>query len=346
MIIKLGAPLALAALVWIGFFGGGDKSLQPTTGARKAEISNCRGTAITPTDDIVSVINAGKVGEVFCIKAGTYRIGQTTIVPKDQMRLVGEKPVIASTGSVVAKTVIVGESKDGIIYFANPASGVVIENLDISGATGVKSDSDPATKQTGRGINGNGGNAVSLTVRNSRIHHNANAGIGGAGNGMKIQFTELDHNGSESYVGCCSGGVKSAGPFTITDSYVHDNVGMGIWQDVCGTDFVVTHNRVFSNSHNGIRYEHGSDCPGRATITRNVVRGNNTSALRPGGGIEINSAPNAEVAWNTLSGNSSAGIIVRGARGPVSGANIHDNVLGGDLLVGCDRAGVLCERNK
>jgi len=298
---------------------------------------------VKPGDDLVAIVNGGSPGDTFVLEAGTYDLGTASLSPKWSMRIVGVPVVRGPLGEVDAASRIVGHGVQGVFWFTRDAPDVVLENLDISGAPGVKDDLDGSTKQQGRGINGNAGRALRLTVLACNIHDNANTGIGGAGAGLLVSGCEIANNGSESYLGCCAGGVKSSGPMTVEDSYVHDNVGAGIWQDVCGDDLLVVRNRVTWNTQGGIRYEHGSDCPGGATISENVVQNNNTSGEGGHGGIEINSAPDAEVSYNVLGGNASAGIRIYGSRGPVTGTYVHGNDLGGDEIWGCDLPGVTCE---
>lgn len=292
---------------------------------------------------LARVVNrSGKAKKIFCIHAGTYRLGSRSIHAKSGLRLIGAPVEIDFLGAVDAQTKIVGSGRLGVIAFLKEARNVQIARLDISGATGDKK-TDPQTKKYGRGINGNG-RAFNLTVRRSRIHHNANAGIGGIGSGALIAKVELDHNGSNSYLGCCAGGMKSANDYTIKKSYVHNNTGFGVWQDVCGRGLIVRRNRITRNSQGGVRYEHNDHCKGDAHIFRNIIKHNNTSKkASDGGGVVINSAPNAEVSHNILGGNH-VGIDVRGNRGPVTGTRIHDNRMNGDEVKGCDKRGVSCSR--
>lgn len=308
----------------------------PSPGPGAVRPSLCQGIQVASGANLPALVN-GASGKTFCLAPGTYNIGTASISPGSNTKLIGAPVAVDGLGAVSAPTKIVGTSPNGVIAFTKPASGVVIENLDICCAGGTKSDSDNSTKKQGRGINGFTGNATNLTVRYSRIHGNANAGIGGIGSGALIERVELDDNGSESYVGCCAGGIKSANLYTIRFSYVHDNIGNGIWVDAGGS-FVVTDNVVVRNTKNGIRYENSS---GYATILRNRVQGNSTSGDGPGGGIEVNSADDAEVANNILGQNSNAGIIFRGNRGPVGGV-VYGNTLNGDVIKGCDVGNVRC----
>jgi hypothetical protein len=299
---------------------------------------------VRPGDELATIVN-GSDDDVFCIHAGTYDIGTSNLEGRTGLHLVGAPATRNEMGAIDAPTKIVGNSTDGVILFEEHARDVLLVNLDISGAEGSKDDDDPETKKHGRGINGNSQEPV-ITILFSRIHHNANSGIDGIGEGSLLQTIELDRNGSDSFLGCCAGGVKSANPYTIRNSYVHDNIGFGVWQDVCGSGFVVTGNRISSNSQGGVRYEHDQSCDGDATIVDNVITDNNTSSKSSdAGGITINSAPNAEVRGNVLDGNNGPGITVGGNRGSVGGTVIEGNTMNGESIQGCDQEGVSCADN-
>lgn len=325
----------------VALTGGSAQTLVQDGSSRPGE---CRGIHVTPLDDLIAEVDAAPRGATICIGAGVHEIGSRSLVPKSGMTLQGVPAVVGMDGSVGAPSRIHGGGT-AVIVFESRAVGVTIRNLDISGAVGTKTRSEE-TKSHGRGIDGGSGNAVDLLVHRSRIHHNSSLGIGGAGGTLTIRQVELDNNGSESYLTCCSGGVKSVNPLRVTGSYIHDNVGAGIWQDVCGTDLIVEDNRIFDNSRWGVRYEHSSDCDGTATIVDNKIVGNNyIDASSDSGGIIINSAPGAEVAFNSLRDNGPFAISVHGSRGPVTGTYVHHNVIGGGELAGCDADGVRCETN-
>jgi hypothetical protein len=284
----------------------------------------CSGVAVTAGSDLQSALDAHPAGTTFCLGAGTFTVA-APITPESGDSIVG---LGASQTFVVA-------SGAPAVFEATGTTGVTLRDLDISGAVGGES-CKPAC---GRGISG----GSDLLVANVRVHDNAAAGIGGTDGPMTIVASELDHNGSEALRGCCAAGVKSANGFTITDSSVHDNIGVGIWCDVgCGGTFQAVDNVVSGNQLGGIRYETAS---GPALIQGNVVTNNNVLSQGGHGGIEVNSSANVVVTANTLGGNSGAGIIVGGGRSPgLENVMISNNSLSGDELVGCDQ-GVTCLGN-
>jgi hypothetical protein len=266
-----------------------------------------------------------KPGDTVCVGAGSFEI-DAPIKLRDGMHLLGAGR---------DETFITTDSAE-VVLNASGSTGVRVEALDVSGAVG----SHGCRPQCGRGIVP----GLRTVITNVRIHNNENNGIGGQDGGLVVSNVELDHNGSGEFLGCCASGIKSGQAFTIRDSFVHDNTGIGIWCDVgCGNGTLqILDNSVVGNSHGGIRYEISST---RALIAGNKVIGNNTVGKGGHGGIEINSSQNATVVDNRLGQNGGWGIIVGGRRSPgIANVAIRDNVLNGDQIRGCGEA-VLCEGN-
>jgi hypothetical protein len=300
------------------------------------------GIQVSPGDDIDQKINTAPAGSTVCVAPGTYTASQS-ISPAENVKVMGTPGAsrVLEAGATDPDPVvfIVGNVPE---IFEVETDNVVLSWLDISGSPANSS----CVPQCGRGIAAQGSG---LRVEFSRLHHNQNEGIG-SGNFATVVFaSELDHNGSTAAQGCCASGIKGSDGFKVTNSYVHDNVGNGIWCDVdCDTpdgfshSFIVTDNYVTNNQRNGIRFEHGSGATdaeaaaSSALITRNVVVENNASCNRPGGGIEVNSASNADVTFNELGGTNTSdcapdggnGIIVRGSRHPLENNDVTDNDLG------------------
>jgi hypothetical protein len=306
--------------------------------------TSCEGTHVYPGDNLVAIVNGGAPLETFCIHAGTYDVGISNLQPRPGQSFIGDPVTVGPEGQIHAPTQLRGSDEDGIFYFVRAADGVTFENLDISGAPGVMTTRSQ-TKKHGRAINGNTYAPV-VTIRSSRLHHNAASGVGGIGSGTLLESVELDHNGSSSYLKCCAAGVKSVKSFTIRDSYVHDNTGYGIWCDGgCGGGvYEVTGNLVRDNTVDGIRYEISMNEFG-ALIQANVVQRNNTSLKTGGhGGIAIVSSWKAAVLENVLGGNGRFGIDFKDDnRGSLAGNVTRANVLNGDKIKGCTLIGVSCQ---
>jgi hypothetical protein len=305
-----------------------------------AVTSGCTGVQVFPTDDLAGKIDGAPTGTTFCIHTGTYSLGAVALHPKDNDRLIGDPVTSGTNGSISAPTKLIG-SGAAIIDLEEPAAisatGVVIKNLDISGAQGTTA----CKPKCGRGIS----QGTNLTVSYSHIHGNMMSGIGGIDTGAVVNHVEIDHNGSTIFYHCCAAGIKSTKAYTLSYSYVHDNIGNGVWQDGCGTNFKVTNSTIIGNTISGVRYEHNADCSGSAWITGNTIQNNNSSLVGGSGGVAINSAPNGTVVRNTLGGNKGAGIYVGGTRGPLTGTSIHDNIRNGDVIKGCALTGVSCYNN-
>jgi parallel beta-helix repeat protein len=293
----------------------------------------------------VTIVNRGAPAQTFCIHAGAYDIGTLNLQPRPGQSFIGDPVTIGPRGEIHAPTAIIGGDLDGVFYFIRSADNVLFENLDISGSPGVRDVNDADTKKHGRGINGNSFMPV-ITIRHSRIHHNANSGVDGIGAGTLLDSVELDNNGSSSYLACCAGGVKSGRTYTIRNSFVHDNTGYGIWcdQGCHGGVWQVAGNLVTGNSVDGIRYEVSMNDFG-ASIENNVVQGNNTSGKVGGhGGIAIVSSWKAAVVGNLLGGNGNFGIEFKDDnRGSLADNVARGNDMNGDGIKGCGLTGVLCE---
>jgi hypothetical protein len=282
----------------------------------------CPGVSLTPADDLQDAIDARAGGTTYCLAAGTYTVG-APVRPHSGDRFVGAGPDATS----------VEASSAPAVFETTGTSGVSFRKLSISGADG----SESCKPSCGRGISG----GTNLYVSEVRLHDNDTAGIGGTDGGLRIVSSEIDHNGSEAMVGCCSAGVKSANGYSITGSLVHDNVGVGVWCDVgCAGAFEVVGNVITRNELGGVRYETSA---GPAVIRDNTVTYNNLREEGGHGGIEVNSSRNVVIEANVLGGNGGAGIIVNGSRSPGLGdVRILQNTMAGDEVAGCDE-GAVCK---
>lgn len=291
---------------------------------------------VSPSSDLAEAVKRAPPATTFCLGPGTYKLAS---------------PVLAKSGDAFVGTssrrpiLDAGATTGGID--AHRAKSVTVENLvveDAQIASGRK-----ACPSCGRGIWGGDG----LRAWNIRLTGNQQNGLSGSHgtvNTWLIVGAQIIGNGSQSEVGYSSGGIKGSNGYTILNSYVANNIGIGIWCDVgCrGGRWTVEGNTVTGNTRGGIRYEISDT---GALISHNLVVDNNTSHHPGLGGIEIASSGNVVVAENVLRENGVAQVYVggngrHGAR--LVNVSVRDNhVVAGTArtVVGCAHPGVVCADN-
>ena len=315
---------------------------------------------LEPGDDLPEVIN-GVTHQSFCLEAGTYDLENDVLELGTGSSLVGEKGSTAPRGPGVAVEAPVKIVGDGDAIVRPEGAHVELRWLDVSGASG-DADCKPVC---GRGIDGS--DAPHLSVRYVRSHHNDNNGAGGIEGGSVFDHVEVDHNGTPEFDGCCSGGLKGADQYEVRFSYIHDNHNNGVWCDAgcfepsipLRNGFWVHHNLIVDNWHNGIRYENSpkdADDHPRALIANNEIHGNDLE-VETGhqGGVVVNSAQNATVERNRFGmavingvryeANGGAAIEFGGARTPLEDNEATANILGNEMIKGCDPPEVVCTDN-
>lgn len=196
-----------------------------------------------------------------------------------------------------------------------------------------------------------------MLVEYSRVHHNSNNGIGGGiASTVTVRFSELDNNGHDDFKGTY-GGVKQAASaagsvLVVRDSYVHNNIGQGIWGDRCQDRMIAERNLVTKNSRTGIYWETNmapADCPNTETrsalIQHNVSTGNGSDVADAG--IKVRNSPNADIGFNTTGGNNTRGIrfITNDTKGSMKNNLAHDNPVVPDGVEGCQYESVTCTNN-
>ncbi len=307
---------------------------------------SCKGKFVNSVTDLMAVNGASNT--TFCIAAGTYEIGNKTLTPGANVSLIGAPVTMRPDGygsnfAVDAPTKIHGTASAIIDLFDKYT--ITIKNLDLSGASGSCSDTKLGTIVT---------NGVDMKISYSRLHHGFNQAIGHSAGGT-FDHVEIDHNGSACLGGRNTGGIKtgSSKGYTITNSYVHDNIGPGIWCDAHCDNFNVRGNVSARNSGQGVRFEHGAHVPAcsscEAVITNNVLMDNGNCSCdldRTNAGVGINSAENAQIAFNTFGGNfNNNGVYIQNGRHPVANIAIHDNKMNGDVIKGADKASSITVTN-
>jgi hypothetical protein len=321
--------------------------------AAEAGQRRCRGKLVNSVKDLRSINGASN--RTFCIassarrRTGRYEIGKRVIRPGNNVKLIGVRVKRRPDGyghrySIKAPSKIHGRGP-AIIDLSRKHT-ITIRNLDLSGARGSCSNRHAGTIVT---------NGVNLKISNSRLHHGFAQGIGHSSGGT-FRNIEVDHNGAKCLRSHISGGIKtgSSRGYTISHSFVHHNMGPGIWCDVNCDNFNVLRSVSVRNSSQGIRYEHSSGA-GRcsscsATIIYNTARHNGllkSDSDRTNAGIGVSASENARIAYNRLGGNyNSNGIQLQDGRYPLRNIVIRENRLGGDRIKSCGKDGVTCKGNK
>ena len=312
----------------------------------------CNGVLVNSVKDLMAINGASN--QTFCIassatrRSGRYEIGKRVIRPGNDVTLIGVPAKRRPDGyghrySIKARSKIHGTGP-AIIDLGGKYT-ITIRNLDLSGARGSCTDRHAGTIVT-RGVN--------LRISKTRLHHGSAQGIGHSAGGT-FRYLEVDHNGSSCLRSDLSGGIKtgSSKGYTISNSFVHHNIGPGIWCDANCDNFRVSRNVAVRNSGQGIRYEHGlnagkcSSC--RATIAYNIAKHNglfSTDYDRKNAGIGVSSAENAWIAYNRLGGNyNSNGILLQDGRHPLRNIDVTHNSLRRDRIKSCTKTGVTCRKN-
>jgi len=177
-----------------------------------------------------------------------------------------------------------------------------------------------------------------MRARGNRIHDNGQLGLGGKGDGVRVERNVIARNNRAGFDPTWEGGgiklVLSAG-VVVRHNCVFDNDGSGIWTDIGIHDAHVAGNRVFGNRRPGIHHE----VSGSARILDNLVVGNGHGDDRWlwGAQILIQNARDTLVAGNTVvvgpdRGNGIGMVHQRrddppGAPNPTTGNLIRDNLV-------------------
>jgi hypothetical protein len=294
----------------------------------------------------------------FCLAAGTYELGANSLHFDSGDVIVGQPVTFGPKGEVTAPTAIHGTATTGVIQALPGQNTLTLDSLDICCSPFLTGDNT-----SGRGINGNGGTLVNLTVLNSRIHGNKSNGIAGVGQGLIVNHSEIDHNGTS--IDGIDAGIKTIYYAEVRNSYFHDNAANGMWWDCDAPGGIIEDSRIEGNAASGVFIEISSGDSGspRAlppwgsygfTVRNNHVEGNNYTNTGAHAGILVESSMNANVDGNTTIHNMRFEIHVlndsragRGHNGCSSGffsANdvVQNNQYGPLDIADCTLAGVTC----
>jgi hypothetical protein len=302
-------------------------------------------------------------GTTYCLAAGKYKV-RATITTED-----GDK----ITGAGRDATFINGRripATNGRIFITQ--GHTTFANLDISGARTPSDASTLCMSTNGTVAPASCGkafvnNADVLTLKSVDCHDNDANCVAGAGS-LDVNDLECWDNGSDysmtrgfGYAGCVkmvAAYTQGDGNFTLTNSYIHDQPGNGIWCDHCKYgSWVIEGNRFVHNGNHAVQWEMsgGWTSDDRALVRNNTFRKNGwrTDRFAPGGVI-ISTANDIIVEGNTFGGQAANGAYAvyilfgasRNAPQPdARGVVVQNNALNGDPLEGCGLTGVTCTDN-
>jgi parallel beta-helix repeat protein len=331
-------------------------SPSPRPSSSPSPVPVCDGVQVAAGADLRAVMAAVTTPATFCLAAGTYELGANSLHFDSGDVIVGQPVTFGPKGQVTAPTAIHSTAQTGVIEAQSGDTTLTVENLDLCCAPGPGN-------QYGNGIDGQFETLRALTVRNSRIHGNASTGIGGVGQGLIVDHSEIDHNGSGN--GGIDAGIKTVHYAEIRNSYIHDNNPQGIWWDCDAPGGIVENSTVEANARAGVMVEisSGDATSPRSlppwgsygfTIRNNHVEGNNTSNTAPYAGIYVTSSMNVNVDGNTVINNTGQNIRVQNdsragqghdgcSSGFFSANDVAQNNQYGPLdITDCTLAGVTC----
>ena len=218
---------------------------------------------VEPGQNLYDLTQANAAGTTFWLAPGTHTLGTSPynqVIPRDGNAYVG------GPGAVL--------DGQGINYYAftQKAASVTVKHLTIQGFM-APGDEGVVNHDYGRGwvverntIHRNGGAGVILGDDNRLVENclvdNGQYGFQGFGANMTIHRNEVARNNTYDWErkmpGCgCSGGAKfwDSGPATVTQNWVHDNAGVGLWADTNNVGFLFEGNLIEANLAQAILYE-------------------------------------------------------------------------------------------
>jgi len=285
-----------------------------------AESVECVGVTIRPTEvsRLNKSINSHPFGTTFCFEPGRYDI-TSTIEAKDGDKFICNEPrrcIVDGAGKVSVGFRSAWAAKNRQII-----SGFTVQNFHEScmhiRAGGRAENNDLHDCDVGIAVDGE--------AFGNYIHHNRRYGIsGGPANEIRIVGNEIAHNNTMHLdLNDDAGGSKIVGSrrgATVVwrNNKVHDNAGVGIWQDGNVTNTLIENNEVYNNLGSGILHE----LSWAAIIRSNIVFNNNLSqkgvarSCWHGGQIVVNNSQGVAIYANTVTAEGVNGICLVNSRRP------------------------------
>jgi hypothetical protein len=309
--------------------------------------------------DLDAMVNADDptIATRFQLEGGcTYPV-DTVMVLNDGDEIAGPPGTFIERGPAFdpqpTVTIVGSEGLSNVIR----AKGTVhLEWVKIVGGTGQYAADGSPVAGTGSGLAmGMASNTSSLYA----VHITGSDGAGITNAHGTFERIELDDTTQDpNFLGFTGSGLKAITEVEVTNSYIHDNQGNGLWCDALCHDseshlngFWVHDNLVVNNGRAGIRFENVGDVAdaGEALIENNEVHGNSPDAAR--GGISVRDAQDATIQNNRFGAATIADVayppnsrnvaIVASDSGRADRPNLFNidiisNILNGETIKGCE----------
>jgi hypothetical protein len=225
---------------------------------------------VTAAQDLGAVVSDHPAGTTYWLAPGTHRLGTgdyNQVVPQ------------AGDAFIGAPGAILDGQRRNQYAFVGSASDVTVSNLVVQnfGAPGENNNEGVVNHDSGR----------NWTISGVLVQNNAGAGMMiGSGNvvrgncfrdngqyafnayspngvsGIVLDGNEIAGNNTDDWEkrrpGCgCTGGGKfwATNGATVTNNYVHDNRGVGLWADTNNANFLFQGNYIADNAAEGLMYE-------------------------------------------------------------------------------------------
>jgi hypothetical protein len=344
-------------------------STSSTTGTTTGTSSTGAPIGTTTTSDRVVVVGCGQdldaivnaddptIATRFQLEGGCTYTVDTMVELNDGEEIAGpqatfiERPPAFDPEPTVT---IVGS--EGLSHVIRAKGTVRLEWVKIVGGTGEYAADGTPIAGTGSAL------AMGMASDTSSLYavHITGSDAAGITNAHgTFERIELDDTTQDpNFLGFTGSGLKAITEVELTNSYIHDNQGNGLWCDVFCRDseshpngFWVRENLIVNNGRAGVRFEQVGDVAdaGEALIENNEIHANSSGALR--GGVSLHDAQNALVRNNVFGTatiadvvylHNSEGLAIRATdsgrpdRPDLWNVDIIDNVLNGEVIMGCE----------
>ena len=360
--IGFGSVPARRASIWLLILVVSSASSGLAPSAARAGGGNCD-VRVRPRASLSRVMSRHDPGTTYCLARGTFRVTGTIETDNGDTVIGAGRNATFIDGSRIPRT-------NGRIFITQ--GHTMFADLDISGARTPSNSSSDCISTNGTVAPASCGkafvnNGELLTLRSVDCHNNGGNCVSGAGSLVMDDVNCWKNGGAWSmtegraYAACvkiAAAYTAGNGSLTLTNSYIHDQRGNGIWCDHCKYGSWDIHDNLFEhNGNHAIQWEMsgGWTEADRARVRNNIFRNNGWQTDRTGpGGIIVSTANDIVIEGNTFDGQGANGayavyILFGAGRNPpqpdARGVIVQDNTLNGDPIVGCEIAGTTCNNN-